>query len=218
MKKFICFALIICVLSTCLCGCGKEEDFRKNGYFAKLNFDDRCEFIEQYLQTEYSINAKVNDVTKRAISAMQSEDMYYAEAICENGDTILCWITDDGIITDGKFINDLFPDIDNFIVQKVYQITDSYDIYMQVTLNQPAQKEWTKDNIQEMLSTEDITINIRMFMYESQRDVLDDYTVSSLTKALEFAKGSLYIYFLPDNSNVDTNKYDLEQFDMHLTF
>lgn len=219
IKKIISIVLVFCIISVFLCACKGEEDIRKDSYFAKLSMNDKCDYVENYLKTQYNVETTVDNVAKRSNGALGSEELYFAIAQFNETERIYCWVDDNGFIQDSHFINALSKDIQSMFDEKVVKIVENYTMICDVTLqNAPKATNWTADTIKEMLSQEDVNVSIRIFLNESQRNDVNEYLFKEIKDEFGFTKGTCYFYFVESEKEIEMSIDNLVNFDVSTDF
>jgi len=191
------------------CACKKGNNTFN---FAKFAQEERISYVKEYLMKEYGISAEISEVKKRQINSFSSEEMYYAIARCEDESRIYCWINDNGQIFDSKFLVDLEEDINQLFVNIISKKIENFSALCRCTLNSPTEKVWTSENIEQMLIEEDISVSIRIFVTETEKDIVERLVDNSFDGAFSFASGACYIYFVNDIKSIEDNNIDLTKY------
>lgn len=214
---FMCFSLFLGIG-----GCGKKTDnsvsTQDSDNFAKFTQEERIHFVEEYLKTQYGLETAISDVKKRQINSFSSEEMYYAIAKCEDDSRIFCWVDENGKISDSKFINDLQNPINSLFAEKVSKKLNNYQVICNCTLNSPTDKIWSKNQLEQMLSSEDISISVRIFVEHDEKKVVEDLVNEAFDDAFSFATGNCYIYFVESAETITVSDIDLTNYDLHFEF
>lgn len=201
----MCFILIIAT-----CGCGKglygqysEQHNQYSVSFANYSQKEKINYIVDYLETQYGLTAEISEVIKRQINSFSSEDMYYAIAKYDENSRIYCWVNDEGEVWDSKFINDLQMPVNRLFTEKISGKLNDFKIVCSCTLNSPSKKKWTESQIQQMLSSEDISVNLRIFVAADEKERAESQVDNAFGGAFSFASGKCYIYFVENTESID---------------
>lgn len=237
-KKFIRISLILISITLIagICGCTKfsvrfsaggnefasyeytmrnEESSDIETYnvsFANYTQEEKISYVVDYLSTQYGVSAEVSEVIKRQINSFSSEKYYYTIAKCSDNSIIYCWIDDYGKIWDSKFINDLEVPITHLFSTKISDKLHNYIVISSCTLNSPTEKTWSEDEVEEMLSTEDITVSIYVFIDEDEKETTKNEVDSKFDNAFSFVSGRCCIYYIDEPESIqdiDLANYDL---------
>lgn len=210
---FMCFSLFLGI-----CGCRKPTEdpapTQDSVQFARFSQDERVNFVGEYLKMQYGLETDISEVKKRHINSFSSEEMYYAIAKCEDGSRIYCWVSENGTILDSKFINDLQDPINRLFAEKVSNKLNNYRVICNCTLNSPPSNIWHENQIEQMLSSEDISVSVRIFVEHDEKKVVEELVDDAFDESFSFASGSCYVYFVESTeadvvSNIDLTNYDL---------
>ena len=205
---FMCFSLF-----SGICGCRKSAQKQDGIRFASFSQDQRINFVEQHLKTQYGLETDIAEVNKKQINAFQSEQLYYAIAKCEDGSRIYCWVDENGAISDSKFLNDLQEPINRLFADKISDKLSKCQVVCSCTLRAPASAVWQEDQIEQMLSGEDISVSVRIFVEHSEKTQAEELVKNRFDGLFSFASGNCYVYFVETAqadviSNTDLTKYD----------
>lgn len=213
--KFVRVAVVLMCFSlfTGICGCRKTTQKQDSVQFASLSQNQRINFVEEYLKAKYGLETDISEVEKKHINAFSSEQMYYAIAKCEDGARIYCWVDEKGAISDSKFLNDLQEPINRLFAEKISDKLTKYQVVCSCTLRAPASAVWQEDQIEQMLSGEDISVSVRIFVEHSEKTQAEELVKNRFDGLFSFASGNCYVYFVESAqadviSNTDLTKYD----------
>ena len=210
MKNKIYLILIALILILNFCGCQKGEDVlvEEEICFASFTQDERATYVETYLKEEYGFEAKVGEVKRRKDGVYFLEDEYFAIANCKDGTVIECWVSENGKIRDSKFLNDLEEPINQFFTEKIANKLNDCIVVCECTLVSPTERVWTKDEIEEMLLTEDIEVIVRIFANKNEEEAVERQYESKFDGVFSFASGACYIYLIDKEDFNDVNNIE----------
>lgn len=209
----MCFSLLLG-----LGGCKKEskdvEPSQKVLNFSTLTPAEQTSFIEDYLKTKYGINSEIVGIRRNKKNYFLSDDTFFAIAKCDDGSSIDCWIDENGEISDSKFLNDLEESINQLFNDKIQGRFHNAQVICSCTLNSPTDNEWTEESIEQMLSSEDITVKVRIFVDRTEADVANELVGTSFGGVFSFVSGDCYIYLVEDANSIENREIPLTQYDM----
>lgn len=88
----------------------------------------RKDYIGNYLKEEYGLNCIVSDVRKKPSGANSIDQLYYAEAETDDGNTISVWVSEQGKIYGTVFLADMQEEIREYIRLRAKQIMPEYRV------------------------------------------------------------------------------------------
>ena len=210
MKRLKRALFVVCCLL--LLGCARKNDDSKLEKemmnFAKFSQEQRKSYIARYLKEQYDITATISDVDRRPINSFTSEENYFALATCEDNTIIYCWVSNEGVVWDSKFVNDLSEDINQMFKTRLEKVLDDYKVYCECRLKSPTEKKWSANELESMLKEEDIEISIHIFMDESESDQPIGLLETELSNQMQGMSGNGYIYFVENIENINPSNCD----------
>ncbi len=216
---------IVKVAAFCMCfsllfGCAKGNKSRKQNekVFSAMSQDRKRAYVADYLKERYGIETTILSVEKRQINSFSSEEDFFAIAKYNGTERIYCWISDEGVIADSKFVNDATDSINALFKQKIGNRLSAYKIDCKSTLHTPAKQTWDQDSVEEMLAYDDISTSVRIFVEKSEKETATNAVDNKFNNIFAFTTGSCYIYFVDNLEEVDTSPEKLVNYDLKFEF
>lgn len=224
-KKLLSVVLILMCFSWLigLSGCEKKtgvhsSEQHSSAPFATYTQEEKINYVVDYLKTQYGLTTEISEIKKRQVNSFSSEEMYYAIAKYNENSRIYCWISDNGKISDSKFINDLQIPVNRLFSEKISDKLNDCQVICSCTLNSPTEKTWTEDRVVQMLSTEDISVSVRIFVNNNEKEKAEVLVSNAFDGAFSFATGRCYIYFTESTETDFISGVDLTNYDLNFEF
>lgn len=220
VRKYILIVLAMFVLLTnTSCGTENRNTGDNNMMFSQMAQSEKKEYVQEFLKDTYGFNSEITaDIKKREINSFSSEEQYYAIAKAEDNRRVYCWITDAGKISDSYFMLNIQDDIETFFKDIIGDTISDFKISCVTTLNYPTEKTYDSSSIFTMLCTEPVTTSIRIFIENSEKDLIEKEIPSIVDEKMNFTDGCIYIYYVDNLMDFDIKDIDLANYDMSFDF
>lgn len=192
-------------------GCEKSSSasLKNKINFSSYSQSERQTYVLKALEKKYGETFEISEVSQRQVDVFHSEDDFFATARCSARNyTVHVWVDMYGNITDTGFMLELNDEIDKLYDGLLRNTLHDYKVSVYTEFTEKPNRIWTReDNLMEMLSTQSVDSDIRIFINQNQ--IVDDNILNEMAQKLDFSDGTIYIYECDDPEQVNLQSYDL---------
>lgn len=166
----------------------------------------RKDYIGNYLKEEYGLDCTISDVRKKSSGANSIDQLYYADAETDNGNTISVWVSEQGQIYDTVFLTDMQEEIREYIRLRAKQIMPEYRVssYTEFTVA-PSEEQRAGIGVTELLHSPGVYTYIRVLIpADAPADIIE-----MEKQAAQFSdiSGTVYFYVGDDEQLIQEDPF-----------
>lgn len=166
----------------------------------------RKDYIGNHLKEEYDLDCIVSDVRKKSSDANSIDQLYYAEAEADNGNTISVWVSEQGQIYDTVFLADMQEEIREYIRLRAKQIMPEYRVssYTEFTAA-PSEEQRAGTGVTELLHSPGVYTYIRVLIPAGAP--VDIIEIENQAAQFSDINGTVYFYVGDDERLIQEDPF-----------